>query len=310
MSRKVKGVDKHVRNEWNDQIESLAKGDFDHTALCTKEFTRRVERIRWMGWNSELLSIYLDNPNDLRTADSLALLQVGDYAANIQQSSYPLSKKYCALGAGKKRWIRETTRAFRVFYEESKHYNENIYLASMDIRNKKQLVSKGIEADYADWLMSSVVHHYQQSYHGYRMVDVPRRITSSTYITPSGSSVVTLNVPAMGYINCDRFIENVKKQDVMVDIENYKDMENISATLIFKSINSMMSGYEFNGAITYYNVPAVYSPYWLVIGTKNGQLYYASGKVTPFGLSKQSKKEVLMPTTAEEIEKAIKDFTG
>jgi len=61
-------------------------------------------------------------PNDLQTADSLALLQVGDYAMNLQASSFPISKKYFALGAGKRRWLRETTRAFRVFYEESKHY--------------------------------------------------------------------------------------------------------------------------------------------------------------------------------------------
>jgi len=92
ISKKIKGVEKHIRNEWNDQIESLAKGDFDKTNLCSKEFLRRIERIRWMGWNSELLSIYLDHPNDLQTADSLALLQVGDYAMNLQASSFPIQK--------------------------------------------------------------------------------------------------------------------------------------------------------------------------------------------------------------------------
>jgi len=114
----------------------------------------------------------------------------------------------------------------------------------------------------------------------------------------------------MGYINCDRFLENVKKENIIVEIANYKDMDNVSATLIFKNLNSMMSGYQFNGVITFNNVPAVYTPYWLVIATKGGQIYSASGKVSPFGFKKQSKKEVLMPTTVEEIEKAIKDFTG
>jgi len=122
------------------------------------------------------------------------------------------------------------------------------------------MLSKGIEAAYADWLMHSVVHHYTQTFHGYTMMDVPRTITSTAYITPASSAFVTLSVPAMGYINCDRFLENVKKENIIVEIANYKDMDNVSATLIFKNLNSMMSGYQFNGVITFNNVPAVYTP--------------------------------------------------
>jgi hypothetical protein len=72
----------------------------------------------------------------------------------------------------------------------------------------------------------------------------------------------------------------------------------------------MMSGYNLNGRITFKDIPANYQIYWLVIGTKDGQIYSASCEVAPNQFPKKPVKEMLMPTTTGEIEKAIKDFSG
>ncbi|HYV91244.1 MAG TPA: hypothetical protein VE978_05655 [Chitinophagales bacterium] len=304
---------KNLNETWNDQITALANGRYANTELSTKEFLRRVERIKWMGWNSDLLALYMDNPNDLNRADSLAVLQMAVYAANIKESSYSISKKYLAIGASKRRWIRENTRAFRKFFEESKLYDQEIFVNAKELRLRslKKLESRGIDKEYARYLMRGPVYH-QQILSGYRIDDDPRNLVSYPNVSAikTNTKAINLRIPAMGYINCDRFLESSVKKDVIVQIENYSEMENVSSLLILKNINSVMNGDNINGTFTFKDVPSDYKMCWVIIGSCDGKLYYQMQDVSPNEASQGIVKAVLKATTVEELEKTIKSLSS
>lgn len=308
--RKILKHDKKLDGGWNDQIMALANGRYANTQLSTKEFLRRLERIKWMGWNSELLEIYMDSPNDLHRGDSLAMIQIAVYASNIKKSSFLTSKKYLAIGASKKRWVQENTTAFRIFYEESRCYDQEIFVNAKVLRWRwlTQLENKGIDRSYAQWLMRPYIRHKQIGI-GYSIIDDPRDLNSYSYASASNTRRINLRVPSMGYINCDRFINTSKKEDVLVEIENYNEMESISSMLILKSINSVMSGYGANGLFTFKDVPSDYKTYWVIIGSCEGQLYYVSQEVSPNPSPQGIVKALLKATTVKELEKIIKSFS-
>src|SRR4029077_14290182 len=115
---------------------------------------------------------------------------------------------------------------------------------------------------------------------GYRIYDNPRRTTYYSNVSINTNSTINLRIPAMGYINCDRFLESTTKKNVVVQVENYSEMENVSSMLILKNINSVMSGDCVNGNFTFRAVPADYRMCWVIIGTCAGQLYYEIQDVT------------------------------
>jgi len=111
------------------------------------------------------------------------------------------------------------------------------------------------------------------------------------------------NSTEFGWINCDRFINQVETTNLYVDT---KDTSEVNFCLVFKSINSVMNVSDRNEGIQFYNVPIGQKATLVAFKKKNQETYFFSRTIN---LQKNQSIEVaLEKLTDKEFEDRIKQF--
>ena len=85
------------------------------------------------------------------------------------------------------------------------------------------------------------------------------------------------NSTKMGWINCDRFVDNVATTDLIV---NTNDTLEATFCLVFKDINSVMNASIRDGGIKFRNVPIGQTVNLIAFKKKDKEIFYASKTLT------------------------------
>ncbi|HAA22776.1 MAG TPA: hypothetical protein DCP28_29920, partial [Cytophagales bacterium] len=138
--------------------------------------------------------------------------------------------------------------------------------------------------------------------------------TDSSYWREEGSEAhhyrqlyQVMGINKMGWINCDRFWDDpTPKRSIEIEIEN-QDLEYVDLFLVFEDINSLMSGFSFDGQ------PARFSG--LPSGRQVTLIVFSVMEDTPYLYKKSfqtqdfAKTEIeLVPTTLEQLANQMEEL--
>ena len=111
------------------------------------------------------------------------------------------------------------------------------------------------------------------------------------------------NSTEFGWINCDRFINQVETTDLIV---NTTDTLGVNFCLVFKSINSVMNVSDRKGVIKFYNVPVGKIATLIAFKKTNKEIFYSNKTIT---LQKNQSVSIAMEKlTDAEFKDRIKQF--
>jgi hypothetical protein len=111
------------------------------------------------------------------------------------------------------------------------------------------------------------------------------------------------NSTELGWINCDRFINQTETTDLIV---NTTDTLGVNFCLVFKSINSVMNVSDRNGVIKFYNIPIGQTAILIAFKKTENETFYSSRTVT--FQRNQSVEIELKKITDKEFKDIIKKF--
>ena len=298
-------VSRGYAKSWNKRIAALQSGKYAGTQLSSREFQQRLSVIRWMGYDMELLDSYLNHPNDLRAGDSLALVQIMKYNDDIRLSNYTTSHKIYAQGYGKKKWVKNLTESFSYLFKESIYYVDEVFVSKNELSRKDEL-NKKLPPDYAAWVKRGFTFHYHlDGAHKLSKHLVTRPTSMQDINQPDFSgNMITLNVPQMGYINCDRFPQIREKENVYITLNGESTFDRVASFLVFKDINSVMPAVAYGRDFTFTNVPNGFHLTWICIAEKDCHTYFASKDIAVKGETRTESSVSAM--SKEKIEEEIK----
>lgn len=304
---------------WNDRLNQLNSSYSQNTSLCSYEFMQRLEVIRNMGWDLTMLDYYLENPDNINAADSLAVLQMLEYGNDIKKSNFKISKKNLCGGLTKKNWLRTHLRKFRSFFLESRSFNTKVLIDKKDSRSLKKLTEILGNTEYAQWLINQPKYNYnfndcneyidERKHSNDRIQNYSTRRVETPTVEKKDYKSITLRVPQMGYINCDRFIDQPVRKNVLVKITNLNKATNVYSYLLFRSYNSLMQGYMTDSnSISFSNIPVGTKVYLIVIGNDGNETFYSEKEIV---VDKEITTDVTLESMKkEEIECYITQIAG
>ncbi len=286
---------------WNDRMDQLNGSYIQNSSLCSYEFLQRLEIIRNMGWDLSLLDFYLENPGNINIADSLAVLQMISYSRNINKSGFKISKRHLCNGFSKRMWLKSCLRLFRSFYIESKNYQQPILINKKDLRSRRSLTLKLKDYNYANWLFNQPGYNYNYSKCSAGISDneIIKRMMATSIANAKNYKSITLRLPSMGLFNCDRYINEPVRQNVIASVNNAKAMDNVYSFLLFRSYNSVMTGLYNDSSFIFHSIPKGQKVFLVIIGVKNEETYYSMEELkvnndinTEATLTKTPKEEI------------------
>tara|TARA_R110002049_G_scaffold285400_1_gene466271 strand:+ start:16824 stop:18611 length:1788 start_codon:yes stop_codon:yes gene_type:complete len=135
------------------------------------------------------------------------------------------------------------------------------------------------------------------------------RLTGKDSIDVSVSEVngYVLRTSKLGWINCDRFINNSNRIKYKLKI---KDSENVIVNMVFKSVNSLMPSWRINGVYDFRSLPKGEAIVLVAIKKQNGKLYFdvVETKTEENPNIEFNFKEVNLEELKNELQKLNKQF--